>query len=499
MKKSIVALLLAVCMVFTCFTFTAVAEEPVTITWLMHGVGTTPNDENPVLDAIAEKTGVKIQLIPVSDADLQTKLNTMIVGGKLPDIISRFGLADATEFRDEGALLELDDLLTQYGSNILAETSGSLYSAPLNKDGTVYGLIRGRQGYTRNLCIRKDWLEKVGLDTPTDLESLYNVLYAFTYNDPDGNGQNDTVGYAFCMGQVAMLSYIFGAYGINTNADAGSYVELEDGTVTTYMKHPKYLEVINYLRRLYKDGILFADFATAEPMTCHELLWTGRLGIYDFVSTGTVQNWYPGRYTFEVPEDPADMWTYTTIAGPDGLDGTYKIYPNMLQYDVITSTCEHPEAAMKLLDFLYSPEGDILTNLGVQGLMWDWVDETNGKYTRLGKYTDDATHRAEGGFSYWDEGYIQNNIEVKLMRKITQESQAYGIAHSFEYPYILSTLSAAVEYGTVLDDITKEALVTLITTDGDVEAEYAQFVDRWNNAGGLELEAEATEVYKAQK
>lgn len=42
--------------------------------------------------------------------------------------------------------------------------------------------------------IRQDWLENLGLEMPTSLDELYDVLYAFTYNDPDGNGVDDTYG-----------------------------------------------------------------------------------------------------------------------------------------------------------------------------------------------------------------------------------------------------------------------------------------------------------------
>ena len=59
-------------------------------------------------------------------------------------------------------------------------------------------------------------------------------------------------------------------------------------------------------------------------------------------------------------------------------------------------------------------------------------------------------------------------------------------------------LEASTEYGSTLSDITSEALAQLIVTTGDVEAEYNAFVERWNNEGGLEFEAEATAAYKAE-
>ena len=68
-----------------------------------------------------------------------------------------------------------------------------------------------------------------------------------------------------------------------------------------------------------------------------------------------------------------------------------------------------------------------------------------------------------------------------------------------ERPEFAQPLEAALEYETTLADIVKECVAQLIVTTGDVEAEYQEFVSRWESEGGLELEAEATETYKAMK
>ena len=492
MNKKLLALLLALCLCLGCMP--ALADDVPVVTYLSDAGGTTADKDNMVLKAIEEAIGVKMDITQIPNADFAAKLNTMIASGTLPDVI-QIPLTDAVQFQDADMLLPLNDLLAQHGSHIMAEVGDSLTAAPLNADGEIYGIISGKTGFLNNFMIRKDWLANVGMEVPTDLDSLYDVLYAFTYNDPDQNGENDTYGFMFSMANLRQLSHIFGAYHIAVD----KYYELEDGTVTTYMKAPDYLNVIKYLRKLYQDGIISPDFVTYTNMNVLELLWSGRLGVLDFYGTGTVQNWYPGRYTFEVPKNPADLFTHTLIEGPTGLKGAYKEYPNLLNYMVITSTCENPEAAMKFIDFTYSEEGDELLNFGVEGVMWDWVDEEAGLYTRLGEYTDDTIHRVNGGYVYWDEGRIANNIELKVMRDYTREAQAHAWEHAFDYPVILSTLESEVEYGATLSEITKEALVQLITTEGDVEAEYAAFVERWNNEGGLALEAEATAAYQAQK
>ena len=491
--KKFLSLLLVCCMLLGLGAVSAQADDTPEITWFLRGVGTTAPDDCLVLQEIQNRLGIKINTIQCAPGDDEAKLNSLIAGNKLPDVL-QVNLADAQEFINEGALLPLDELLPKYGQHILAEVGDQLADMPANKiDGSIYMIMKNNQSYTDNLAIRVDWLKKLGLEMPTDLDSLFNVLHAFTYDDPDGNGVNDTVGIVFTMTQNMQWEPIFGAFGINYNGA----VQLEDGTVTTWMKSPKYLDAINYLRKLYQDGSMDPTFATMPAMTAHESLWNGRCGAYGFQFTGTANNWYPGRYTFECPADPAEVFGYTVIEGPYGDKGTPKRYPSNTNGFVIPATSEHPEAAMKLIDFLFSEEGDELTYFGVEDVMFKWTDKENGKYERLPGYEDDASHRAAGGFTFWQQCLL-NNAEIKTLNALTQEAQAFAVENAFDWPKINTVLEADTEYGSTLSDITKEALAQLIVTTGDVEAEYKAFVERWNEEGGLEWEKEATAAYKAE-
>lgn len=268
---------------------------------------------------------------------------------------------------------------------------------------------------------------------------------------------------------------------------------MEDGTVTTYMKAPDYLTVIKYLRRLYQDGIMDPDFATLSNMQTFEKLWSGKIGFYAWEAVGPTNNWYPGRYTFEVPEDPADLFAGVHF---EGKTGARKQYTGYNQPWVISAKCADPAAAIKLLNYMeFTDEGAELIYYGVEGVMWEWVDEANGKLRRLGIYTDDATHRAAGGFVYGN-GWMVNNAEIRLLNAFTQQLQAEERAIATDYPYIIRILDTRTEYGTTLDKICEEAFANLIVCEDDeLEELYAEYVQQWNDEGGLEFEEEATKAY----
>lgn len=369
--------------------------------------------------------------------------------------------------------------------------NGELEAMAVNSDGGIYGLVGLGSQIIENLIIRKDWLANVGMEVPTTLDELYEVMKAFTFNDPDGNGQNDTYGFVGTGSNTAYYENIFAAYGI----PMGRMILLEDGTVTTYMKHENYLKAVEYFRRLYQEGIMDPDFATLTDMETFERLWNGTCGMLGFRAVGITNNWYPGRYTFEVPENPEDIFAQVLLTSEvtgETVGAVAKHVGTTGCACAISAKCANPEAALKLIDYMYfTKEGQDLIYLGVDGVMFQWTDEANGKYERLGDYKDDTLHRAAGAFVY-GAGFTVDNAENRTLNACTREMQAKEKEVAIDYVFIPVTLDSQSEYGTTLGALQWEAFCNLIVTTGDVQAEYEEFLARWDEEGGQEYEEEAT-------
>jgi len=498
--KRMLSLTLAVLLALAMFAVTASAEEERnTITLMMQGDNTV-TETNLVLEEVRARTGINLVVNYISSGDYDTKLNTLIAADTLPDIFSTRGQT-AIDLRDAGKLLDFSPYLEEYGPDILASyDEGELEQLIINGNGGVYGL-NNRAGKSINtLLIRKDWLEKVGLDVPATADELYEVMRAFTFDDPDGNGQNDTYGYVAALAADPTWEHVFSAFGIAYRKT----VQLEDGTVTTYMKHENYLKVIEFLRTLYQEGIMDPDFATMTQMESFERFWTGKVGMFNWNSVGAGRNWYPGRYVFETPENPADLFACVRIENEDTglLSGGIKPYASLTEYSaVIAASCEHPEDAVKLINYIYyTEEGQDLTYFGIEGVMYQWIDRANGVYERIGEYADDVTHRAAGAFVYnGNGGWTFNCSSSRTYNAFAMASQAEEREYQLDYCFIPVTLDSYTEYGTQLAEIEKEALANLIVTTGDYEAEYAEYVARWDIEGGSAYEAELTEWRNANR
>lgn len=491
MKKTLVLLL---CLLLILTGASASAQEtPVTITALL-GVDTMPSDNASVIQEIRDRTGIDFQPTFVSNGDYNERLNAMISGGNLPDIFY-FNASTGTELIGYQAILPLDDLLAAHGQNILSNREGDL-DWGLNGQGVIYA-IPDIPSYPFAMAVRKDWMANLGMEVPEErivtmtMDEFYEILHAFTYNDPDQDGVQDTFGMCFAMKGLGMMYPIMNAY----NCPMNGYFLDADGIVRSYIKHEGFLEGIEFMRKLYAEGLFDPDFLTVPDSTAEfNNLWNGTAGAASWGVAGITNNWL-GRYVEGIP---ADNWLYVDLKKDETTGGGYYInyYDHYLG---IAASCAHPEAAMDLLNFFYSEEGEELIYFGIEGKHFQWTDKDAMQYEYLGDYKDSAIQRADGGYVVWQQIRPLESIEIRTLTSITQEIIAYANAHpAAEGVHFYGVPASASELGSTLNDLISEMIATLIVEEGDVQAKYDEYIAKYNEIGGALYEEQATEIYQAE-
>lgn len=449
-----------------------------------------PNENNMVLEKLRELTGVKLNIIAVMGEDYPTKLNAMIAAGDVPDIFYCPSLTDSIAFKEAGIIANMEDVLNAVAPNVIEETKDIIRSVQVNKDG-IYMVPNANIGYPTNLCIRTDWLANLGLEMPTDLDSFAKVMHAFTYDDPDKNGKDDTFGLCWYWGAFTgkneAFSTIFGAYGIPKCRP----IEL-DGKVTTWVKHPKFMDAMKYIRALVDDGVGEPEYMTLVQLDAFAKLWNGVAGAIEWECVGPTNNWMPGRYT----EDPVPTFDFAVLKGPDGEYGSAAIIPSLASGWMFSATSKNLEGAAKVANFCMSEKGSELLRLGVEDVMWKWVDKENGKIEYLGEYADSATIRANGGYVYWRMFIPKNNAQDRTLNKQTQEGVALARTMMIDWCNIQGVMESQVQYGADMDQVINEMLAELLTCDvSEMDAVYEEYIAEWENAGGKAWEDEATALW----
>ena len=190
MKKILVILLLAV--MILPMGLTAVAEENKPFAGLEFSILSTTwspyTTENTLIPYIEEATGAKINVEWALKTDFDTRVNTVLAGSDIPDVIMG---ASFLPLLDQSAIIPLDDYLTpENAPNILAALNENDYVELRNvSDGLIYQLPSVFDFPELNSwMIRTDWLRDMGKDSLNTWEDWLEYWRYIRDNDVNGNG-----------------------------------------------------------------------------------------------------------------------------------------------------------------------------------------------------------------------------------------------------------------------------------------------------------------------
>ena len=459
-------------------------------------------DENYVLDALQEKLGFEIDWTRKPSSDYREQQLVVLASGDYPDVMEFLWsdvFKDVKQNAEDGVFIPLNDLLDEYGQNI-RETRpyDEQWIKPFD-DGEVYSIPTRFNSWLAEhaLLVRTDWLRNVGMSVPTNLDELYDVLYAFTYDDPDQNGRDDTYGadsLSILSGRTTGWSgslnmIIATAHGVVGWANGSPRWDLVDGELVNWLVNPAYLEVIKYERKLYQDGLVDPEYAI---MT--------RPNRLDKISQGTYGMW---RWPFTHLDSTSSWWMDLTNGIPDlefawvepfvDPQGRRRhteqgVGPGSFQSSVFAES-NQPENAIKLIDFLASEDGAMFASYGEEGVHYSW----DGSNLVVSDMTEDDRKRS-GAYVYsW---FFRRTNVLPI-----NEHHAGIVASYLQYVEPLLAfppLPAGAKYGAGLQDLVLSRVTALITSsDIDVDAEYAGLVAEWLDKGGREITDEVNAYYRS--
>ncbi|MBT2644663.1 extracellular solute-binding protein [Bacillus sp. ISL-41] len=272
--------------------------------------GDPPPAKSPGLDMINEKFNVNFKPEIIPQGDYAEKSSAIVASGSMPDLVG-FQANDTRfyQWAKEGAFLPLDDYLKHYPT--LSKIPDHVYDA-FKVNGKIYGIPRYSNEYPLVPIIRKDWLDNLGLEVPTSYEELEDVAVAFTKNDPDKNGKNDTYGLA--IGENINPNFNMGAYW-----DFGAwYHKNEDGDYIPGMISEGRKDLIQFFANLYKEGAMTKDFAVLNWADTNNEFYSGKAGIFVGGVSGMSEDYMSGLLAIH-PD--AKFVALPPFKAPDGSQG----------------------------------------------------------------------------------------------------------------------------------------------------------------------------------
>jgi putative aldouronate transport system substrate-binding protein len=447
-------------------------------------------DDSPVLQQLEEFLGTKLNMTWVPSSSYDEKVTAAMGSGEYPHAML-VGSRSSSVIQNSraGTFWDVTDKLTDAEKFPNLAQTNEMVNHNISIDGKVYGVYRARTVGRAGVSIRKDWLDKLGLDMPETIDDFYNVLKAFKEQDPDGNGQDDTYGMIvtdYLDGPLNNIAIWMGApngYGVD-----------EDGKLAPAFMFDEWMDALKFLNKCYNEGLINKDMATYSSDKWNEQFLSGNAGVIIDVAdrarrlAQNIQAINPDAvvdvFGYVKKDDSSEARTLPT----SGYDGYYVFPKNSV------ATEEDLDFVLGVMDKANEQEALNLMNYGIEGRNYE-LDE-DGYVVK----SDDANLTKEyADLNQFATGIIATELQVRYTTDVAEkidavyeDNEQYAVANPAE-PYVSDTYSTK---GPQLDAIMSEANTKFIV--GAIsEDEWKAQRDRWLQQGGQQVIDELNKAYEA--
>lgn len=469
-----------------------------------------------LVDSINEYTQMDITWEWLEQATYYDQLALRYTAGNVTDVMVVSKNGDFINAAQSGLFWDLTDYLDDYDN---LKTIPEVTRLAASYNGTVYGVPRSRTIARNGIGYRQDWLNNLGLKEPTDLASFEAMLDAFTYNDPDGDGQNNTVGLGLdgWTGAWDIMMMWFGVpdtWGLDANGD-----------LIHYSQTPEYKDALQHFRDWYSRGLInngsngipdFRDVTAGKARD--ELLRTSLAGVYVQVldDARKIQTFFEDQELFGQPKEgqpDRDKLAFTLQGYVDtGLGGKARAYNGGMNDMIAISkvgNVKTEEDLRRVLQFLNDVNDGECINL----IEYGWQDVTYeldaDGYVNLWSGEDLTAHGVatvdyRNGFNQIIPYFTApenarpvdrapSTMAIQVLENELYEANKANIVTNYGSGYDSVTYT---NNQSALDTILSEAMISYIT--GEIEeAALDAAIAQWLTAGGEQVTKEMNDLYHA--
>lgn len=425
---------------------------------------TLPTSLSTVVDTMAEteyykeyakRTGVEVEFIHPAAGQTVQSFNLMVASDTLPDMIAytwswyNGGVQAALE---DKIITSLNDYINDYAPNLKnylsnnpdddrsVKTDEGVYPYfPLILDGDELTVTAGP-------AIRKDLLDKYNLEMPETIDDWTNVLRTFKNNGIQ-------IPMSFNYNQMYIFYNMFSA--------TDNFYRDENDKIQLGLVDESYKNALIGIKKWYDEGLLDKNIVSVDKKMIDSYILNGKTG-------ATITSGGSGIGSY-MDAAPSDDFSLVGAMYPVKERGTASKYTNLLQRHsgagvAVTTSCKNPALAAKYLDYVYSDEGRMFSNFGVEGVSYEMVE---GYPT----YTDMIMKNAEGNsVSHMLSFYTAANAGTSIIQDVRYIEQFYSkpeqkmateqwtkgakvAREEFAVPYTVLTAEEGAEAATILNDI----------------------------------------------
>ncbi|MBO5069038.1 MAG: ABC transporter substrate-binding protein [Roseburia sp.] len=314
-------------------------------------------------EILEERYNINVNLTFMPFGSYAEQLTLMLSSGEGVDLCAVY-MVNYASCATTGQIQPMDDLIEEYGQGIIEQLGWDMINCG-RVDGELYGLTQGRdlaasQGFVYNIeMAERNNLDMSEVDTLEELEAALRVIK---------ENEENVWPVAVSAGEN-IRNWDWDALG-DEMVNLGVLADhAQDTTVVNLYETEQYKDLVTTMYRWKEDGLIQAD-AVNTTETASTLM-----------EAGTAFGYFTNLKPYYCEENNPNLTNkIAAVEIKDALATTDRVTMALWS---ISGSCEHPEAAMKVLNDLYSDP--VISNLymyGVEGVHYQVVEEgavTNGQ------------------------------------------------------------------------------------------------------------------------
>ncbi|MBQ3080610.1 MAG: hypothetical protein IJC48_11540 [Clostridia bacterium] len=505
--RKILTFVLALVLVFGCMSFTAFAEADYALTLRVEVFDRSIAGLNIedcwqlryAQEKFGDPNGIKLEFVPVSRWEEGDILTTQISGQTAADICVTYNGDLVNSLIADDGVKVLDDLIAEYGQNIVAFLGENLLSYGAqdhDNDGVKDQFTipaRRISVVNQGAFVRSDWLAELGMEEPTSIDELEEYLYAAK----DANlGGEMTIPFSYAIFEsnpMFAMRYYISAF-LN-------FSEISEEDWFAYKDNPEMLpgakEAFQLFNKWYHDGILYENFAVDTDSTIGDTYMTQ--GYFGYFLQQYDQPWRTDKnYQSEMAKNvegaewiPVNAWAniYDGKTYHDNYDaaGLTVFIPGWVSDEVAA-------AAIKYLDWMCQPENMFALQNGTEGINYAGLNEDGlpiGAVTTENVPDENKLHAGDVAFmanGYYFGDDAKNAAYVALSfpgyEDVVARSVIYSNTDAWTQISFTVPIEAATDYSATVITKQNELIAQTISCDpANFDAVWDEYIQAILDAG----------------